>query len=898
MNRLFLGIALLLAWTINAYAQVPSDAWRTIETRHFRVHYPAEYEAWATRAAERLEPIHAAVSKEVGFTPAQRIDVLVMNPVAEPNGSAWPFLDTPRIIFWAEPPGPDEQLGAYGTWIELLAVHEVAHVVHMLRPSRNGFERLIEKSVLPLNPITLHAPRWVLEGYATVVEGRLTGAGRPSSTIRALILRQWAENGRLPTYGQLSSDQRFLGMSMAYLMGSAFLEWLEQRNGPDSLRNLWARMTARQRRSFESAFTGVFGERPDRLYGQFLAEVTASAVAVKHARMLQQGALFQETPRASGNPTVSPDGSQLAVVIRNRDEPEKLVVWSTAAADEEEKKYRERIEKILGRDPEDVPPLRTKPLPRTAKHELVMPDGGDIQNPRWSRDGKSTVFAHRVPDADGVLHFDLYRWDFAHVTRITRFADVRDADFVDDNTMIAVHSAYGLTQLVNVDLRSGTVSSRATRSRASARDPLRDAIERVVASPRVSSDGRIAYVAHQDARWTLFVDDQPIALPGDAATPAWLSNDGLIVTVFERGFAELYRVNGSTATPITRTGGGAFDPAPSNDGRVFFMSLEPDGYVVRVLDKIEDAPPAPALEASLVPTIPPIAAASVTLGSSEPPSAPRRYGIGRQEPAWFASVNLAPQQQAIEAGLRFGDVVGRLDTLLIASLAREDAPEGIALASAWRGWPVEVHAHAFHTDTDNGGELRAIYSRRLPQSRVTFEAGASDDLVFGSAAFATFQRFGSSRIDETIRIDADDDHWRATAAASFKAGSLQIGARYQHDDGATVALGGLPSSILPRSAYAHRILDPALPVAIMSGDEYDGWRIEARVPGLPLTAFYQRHDFGAASLALAGAELVLHSAPNPIVKVPGLDLTLGAAHILDAPLKGETKFWMGMRWRP
>ncbi|HEX7830035.1 MAG TPA: hypothetical protein VF787_10270, partial [Thermoanaerobaculia bacterium] len=633
MNRLFLGIALLLAPTLTLRAQVPSDAWRTIETRHFRVHYPAEFEAWAMRAAERLEPIHAAVSKEVGFTPAQRIDVLVMNPVAEPNGSAWPFLDTPRIIFWTEPPNPDEQLGAYGTWIDLLAVHEVAHVVHMLRPSRNGFERIIEKSVLPLNPITLHAPRWVLEGYATVVEGRLTGAGRPSSTIRALILRQWAENGRLPSYGQLNSDQRFLGMSMAYLMGSAFLEWLEQRNGPDSLRSLWARMTARQRRSFDTAFIGVFGERPDRLYGQFLAEVTASAVAVKRARATQQGALFQETPRASGNPAVSPDGSQLAVVIRNRNQPEKLVVWSTGNADEEEKKYRERIEKILGRDPEDVPPLRTKPLPRTAKHELTMPNGGDIQNPRWSRDGKSIVFAHRVPDADGVLHFDLYRWDFARLTRITRFADVRDADFVDDDTMIAVHSAYGVTQLVNVELGSGRVQARGG-SRADARDPLRDtAIERVVALPRVSASGRIAYVAHHDARWTLFVDDQPIALPGDAATPAWLSNDELLVTVFERGFAEVYRVSGTTASPITRTGGGAFEPAPSNDGRVFFMSLEPDGYVVRVLDKIADAPPSPILEASLVPTIPPVAA-SVAPFESEAVAASKPYGIGRQESAW------------------------------------------------------------------------------------------------------------------------------------------------------------------------------------------------------------------------------------------------------------------------
>ena len=69
--------------------------------------------------------------------------------------------------------------------------------------------------VLPLNPITLAAPRWVIEGYATVVEGRLTGSGRPASSIRAAILRKWAVSGRLPSYSQLDSDRRFAGMSMA-----------------------------------------------------------------------------------------------------------------------------------------------------------------------------------------------------------------------------------------------------------------------------------------------------------------------------------------------------------------------------------------------------------------------------------------------------------------------------------------------------------------------------------------------------------------------------------------------------------------------------------------------------------------------------------------------------------
>ena len=895
MNRLPLIAMLLLA--VPALAQGPSEDWRTVETTHFRVHYPREYEEWALRAAERLESVRDAVSKEVGFAPPQTIDVLVMNPEAAPNGLAWPFLDTPRMIFFAEPPGPDEQLGADGHWIDLLAVHETAHLVHMLRPSRNPFERAIERFALPLNPITLRAPRWVLEGYATVVEGRLTGAGRPSSTIRALILRRWAENGRLPSYGQLNSDRRFLGMSMAYLMGSAYLEWLEQRSGPDSLRNLWARMTARHRRSFNDAFAGVFGERPDRLYARFVAELTASAMTIERSGERREGVLFQETPRASGDPAVSPDGTQLAVVIRDRDRPQKLVVWSTAAPEEEEKKYAEQVEKILARDPEDVRAVRLKPLPRKAVHSLVMPDGGDIDGPRWMDDGKSLLFAHRVRDAEGFLHFDLYRWDFASLTRITHLADVRDADpLPDGRTAIAVRNRYGASQLVNVDLTTGAVTPRTEAS-----------IDTVFTHPRVSPDGRhVAHVAHRGGRWTLYVDDVATTLPGDPASPEWISNEELVVTIFSRGFAELHQVPSplrgegqgeGRLSPITRTAGGAFEPAPSSDGRIFFMSLDPDGYVVRVLDKRESAPQPPELDASLVPAIPP--QPSIPPIFAAQPVTPRPYGIGRQEFSWFTSTNFGPDQQGVELGVRFGDVVGRLDTLLIGSLGRHDATEGFALATAWRGWPIELHAHAFSADENDGIELRGRWSRFFPQSRLAFEAGAlSDDLLFGSAAFSTRQVMGTASLDEALRVDVDDDHYRGVASITYRTGSMRIAARYQRDGGTNVTLGGLASSILPRSAYAHRVLDPALPVAILAGDDYDGWRIESTVPGLPFTAFYQRHTLDGTHLSLAGGQAELHTDPNPILKLPALDFTIGAAYVLDAPLEGETKWWLGMRWRP
>ncbi|HET7436675.1 MAG TPA: hypothetical protein VFN10_18345 [Thermoanaerobaculia bacterium] len=922
--RTFIAAAILAIVSTSAlYAQSPAADWQTVETEHFRIHYPREYGEWSLRVASHIESIRAAVATEVGFSPAQKIDILIANPVAAPNGSAWPLLDSPRMIFYAEPPGPEEQLGEYGHWIDLLAVHEVTHTVHMLRPSRNTLSRILEKTVLPLNPITLRAPRWVLEGYATVVEGRLTGAGRPSSTMRAIILRQWALNGRMPSYSQLNSDRRFLGMSMAYLVGSAYLEWLEQHRGAGSLQKVWTRLTAREKRTFDGAFAGVFGESPERLYGRFVAELTASAVSIDRARSEASGALFQETTRSSGDPDISPDGKQIAVVLRPREKPPRLVIWSTGDAAEEEKKFSERLQRILKRDPEDVAPVREKPLPRKAVHELTMPDGGDIREPRWTRDGRSVIFAHRQPDADGFLHFDLFKWTPAvdEVTRLTNLADVSQPDpLPDGRTAVAVRSRFGASQLVKVDLADGSVT-----------DVTEPSIDVVYAHPRASPDGtRAAVIIHRDGAWQPVIreltngSEYTLTLPPrtDASAIEWLANDSLVATLSSGGFAELHRLSISgDPLPLTRTRGGAFWPAPSPDGRTFFMSLEPDGYVLRVLPAgaPTSAPVSFANRASLVPALPPEPPAATPF-AAQAFGTPHPYGVGKQEWSWFAGQNFAPDHHATEIGIRLGDFAGRLDTIAIASIASKDAPDGFALATAWRGWPVDVLLHAFTSnrrltlpggervkDDDRGAELRGSWSRMSALHRFTIDAGllTSDarDLGFVDARAGAHQLRGSLRADEELRVEADSGdatHYRIAAAASLKAGSLRFGARAQHDhisDG-SLALGGLASSIVPRSGYYTKVLDPALPAGTLHGDTYNGWRVDAVLPVVPLTAFYQRHELSSERVSLAGAEVAVSVPPNPILKSPAFDMTLGVARILDAPLEGDTKWWLGLRWRP
>lgn len=899
----------LLAIAFAARGQGPSAVWRTITTAHFRVHYPAPYETWATAAASRLESIRSAVAKEVGFDPPQTIDVIVSNPIARANGFAYSTLDAPRIVFFTDPPAPDEQIGAYSTWLDLLATHEITHIVHLLRPSRNPLERTVDRRLIQLAPITVNGPRWLLEGYATVVEGRLTGAGRPPSTMRAVILREWAATGRMPSYSQLNSDSRFFGMSMAYLAGSAYLEWLERRAGEGSLRRLWARMTARQRRSFAAAFTGVFGEPPERLYGTFVAELTSSALAVNRATPLREGELWQETPRSSGDPAVSFDGSQIAIVIRPRNEPPRIAVLSTAPPAEEQEKFDRKIEKMIRRDPEDVPPVKAKPLPRKELHSFRPLDGGDIETPRWTRDG-SILFTHRQPDREGFLHRDLFLWNPAsgENRRVTHLADVFDADPLGDgHSAVAVRSRYGLTALVRVDLGSGMVVPLTAPS-----------LDAVYSHPRLSRDGsRLAYVANAGGKWTLRVramadgSDRAAFSSASVALPEW-SGDDIIATVMSGGFAELHRLTADGSDqPMTRSPGGAFEPAPSPDGRVFFMALDPDGFVVRVIDGKTAAPPVPPYDPALVPALPPLLPAPAPF-VSQPVPGPHPYGPGRQEFDWFLGETAAPAQNATEFGVRLGDVIGRLDTIAIASIGSNDGQRGAAVASAWRGWPVSISGHLFDADDHilrrRGVELRGSWSGQGPLVSFRVDAGGLSGkpvrIGFGEASVEVRQVLSTWRTGEEIELSGQSGslrHVRGVARGSLSRGAFSVTGSIQHDQsrrGEGIEAGGAPSSILPLSAIPNRIFDPALPIATVTGRRYDGFRVETTLPAFPASLFYQRHRTDRGLVSLAGAQLTFGLSPQPLLRSPGLDVTAGVARILDEPLRNRTQWWLSMRWRP
>lgn len=958
MRRLLLAIVLAVS-AIPVAAQSPSAEWRTIETDHFRFHYPAPFEEWTLSAATRMESIRTTLIEEIGYAAPDRVDVLVMDPLATANGSAWPFIGWPRLVLYTNPPGPASPIGTNRDWIEMLTLHEQAHLVHILRPSRNPARRLLEKLV-PFGPIA-YSPRWVTEGYATMLEGQLTGSGRPNSDFRAALIRQWARQGRMPTYAQLGSDrQNWMGMSMAYLVGSSFLEWLRERAGDEALRNLWRRTSARSGRSFDDAFTGVFGDSPRTLYARYVAEVTRKALEAEGdvRATSREGELWQDLSWNTAAPDVSDDGKHLVTVVRERDNPSRIVVFSTTPDEEAETKYAERIAKMLERDPRDVAPVRTKPLPRQPKWTLRASRETEPHWPRWLPDGKRVLFGRFEMDGDGALHPDLFIWsvESGDVRRVTELADVRDADpSPDGSAAVAVRNRFGKSQLVVVDLSNGRV-----------RDLTPASTRHVYATPRWGASG-IVFSRQSRGAWELVVRDpetgleQIVSPPSDGLPfnvpmtffqPAWGADGKLFASVASGGFFEIHEL--SAYGPLTSSAGASFAPAPAPDGSaLFYLSLDADGFDIRRLPLAENerAQVAYSQSAASPPVVRRRFKGEPAVFEEVRGHASRPYGIGSQEFSWFLAGNESPSNRNAELALRFGDVVGRLDTLLLGATGGSGGEEGFAVASSWRGWPVTLTFHLFDSSQEledqpltpvggtlaidgerRGAELRGDWEYRQLLWNLGVTSGFVSQKVDGPGIEAADQRlgyltvshtgaraFGRIRLSESLRIrgavgETAGDSWRR--GALLMSGDVALGRNgmaLTFEEGANsgadhaldrLTLGGIRSSIVPDAAVAHRVHSPALPIGTATGDGFQRQRADVRTSVLPVELFYERFrlwddDMERGSwIGTAGAELRFTTRPQPLLRVPALDFRIGAGRILDEPLEGENVWWLSATWRP
>lgn len=950
MRPLLLACAAALLAAPALAAQEPVNAalgWKTITTTNFRIHFEPGLETWSESLAERIEQMREIVAARVGFATEGIVDVIVEDPLNQPNGSAWPSLPVPSMRFWATPPDPGSVIGHLTDWGGLLGIHEYAHIAHLTRPSRNARVRFLwSLSPVTLGPVAIKSPAWVTEGYATLIEGELTGSGRPNGVARPAIIRQWALEGALPTYGMLNSAAPFLGGSMRYLVGSAYLEWLQAQRGDSSLVHLWRRLSARQDRTFDLAFTGVFGESPSVLYKRWVAEVTAQAADAQRAletQGLASGALRQHFLWSVGAPALSADGEKVALRLSGGpDRPTRVVVFETKPSPPDSNVLKARA-RMIERDSLDVLPIDVYPWPLKRLATLMPVAGVGFDAPRWIPGTDDLLVVRSTRLADGRARNDVYRWntESGALRRVTARAGVREVDPLPDGRSAAgVSCGAGTCGLVMIDLASGAVR---TLRAGTVAQPL--------AGARVSPDGkRVATSIARDGLWRIAVVDiasgalQEVG-PADGQSrwaPTWEGDSALLAVSDASGVANIERLLlGSTAVPqqLTRVTGSATAPDRASDGRIWFLDLHSRGYDLRAIAPDSFAPRATgrAFLASMGAAAPRRDTTRMVELVPRPVAAAAAYGVGPLAVRPMYTSNTSTEGTANGIALQLNDVLGRLSVQAHGAWGSGGVTRGAQLAAVWRGTRPAILASGFaveqrpSTQWESSGSAVSEFDMRYSGGtlgaeleRSSLHGGSRAQLLAsagrlvrtaglpgledtdrtlvtaGYSARYLWSPGGVRRIRNAIDVHhtagrTDGTAWqRSVGRVMYSFGSvsnelLALDGTYGTVNAAApvfeqFTIGGTTAGLVPDALLTQRFVRPGLPFATVRGRNAASLRAST---GGALRFYHEWYGAGEDPLEavrrMAGFVFEMGVPAIPAMRTPDVTFSTGALYTFDGP---------------
>ena len=237
----------LLFISILAFAQTPvlntnppGLKWRKIDTKDFKIIFPASYENEAQRMANTLQAIHAPEARTLGTLP-KKIPVILQNQNAISNGFV--TLGPRRTEFFTSAPQNYNFLGT-NEWMNLLAAHEYRHIVQYAH-SNTGmtkFFKTIFGQYTQAAFSNLAVPTWFWEGDATLIETAFTKSGRGRLPDFDRVFRANIVEGKRYKYDKqyLRSYKDFVPNH--YVLGYHFVTHLRRKTNDE---NVWGDVTER-----------------------------------------------------------------------------------------------------------------------------------------------------------------------------------------------------------------------------------------------------------------------------------------------------------------------------------------------------------------------------------------------------------------------------------------------------------------------------------------------------------------------------------------------------------------------------------------------------------------------------------------------------------------------------
>jgi len=574
------ALALVLALVTAAFAARanaaifdPAAGWRSLDTPHFKIHYPERIRPVAERAAIILEEYYPKAVEIWGWKPFGNTQVVLNDNNDESNGMA-SVLPYDWMLIYVAPPPPDSSLGHYDDWLRMLLIHEFSHIVQV--DAVGGFWRpfrfIFGKTVAPsgMNPV------WFREGVSQFSETYFTEGGRGRGYFSEMVMRMDVLDDAFLTIDEADGlGWRWPGYKSAYIYGIKFTQWLVDRYGIDKYMEF-------DRRVRKSPLLGMLNHQTRNVYGKTFYELWNEWKQELTDEYAKEKAEIEAAGPSSPDeivlpikrdeefriPTLSPDASRLVYQVLSPHEKPRIMMMDLATGE------------------------------KTLLHK-----GHAATQFSWSPDGQKLIYS----DVGSYKHFnrfsDLWLYDFSvenqkkRLKKLTKGARARDPEFDrSGNSVIFVAGDMGTDKLKRIDVEGKDIVE------------ITPSVEEYTqfANPRISPDGSSIVVSVWQPGtgwrvWQYSIDGRKLSRITKStglvieSRPVWSQDGGSIVfSSDEGGIANLYRAgrDGKKVERITNVISGVFEPAVTTGGTVYAQYYTSKGFVIgRFNDLFKSYPP-------------------------------------------------------------------------------------------------------------------------------------------------------------------------------------------------------------------------------------------------------------------------------------------------------------------
>jgi Tol biopolymer transport system component len=589
VKRFFLTGMIILSTGTGAVSQEqaynhPELNWRTVETKHFFVHFHQGEDRTATRIQVLAESIYESVTSFYGYEPDEKIHFIVRDHDDHSNGAAF-YYDN-KIEMWAS--AMDFSLRGNHNWLQNVVTHEFVHMISLgaaRKASRQipavyfqwiGYEKEKRTDVIHGYPNTIISvpfsgtimPMWFAEGMA---QTQIPGWGFDTwDTHRDMLLRTAALENKLLSMNEMGVfGKNSIGNERVYNQGFGLVLFLVERYGEKTLSQLARAMKSPFRTGFNGAVLSVLQKTESEIYREWADWISRGYQESTHHILENRVEGIACESEGSGNffPLFSPDGKRHAFLSnRGRDYLSQTSLWISTSG--------------------------------TAK----MVAAGVTGSFSWSPGGDKVVFARPVNNGNGSHFNDLFVYDVVKQKekRITRSSRLRDPDWSrDGNAFVCVGEQDGTSNLFMVN-RDGKKLKQITLFQNGEQiftPRWSGNTGSIVFSISENGEGRDIAVIDSNGNGFRYVIesnyDERDPFPDPDGKHIYYASDETKIFNIRR-----YHVETGSSEQITNVTGGAFMPAIGSGGKLLFCVFKSDGYTISRLDSIAAIPGENAVYAS------------------------------------------------------------------------------------------------------------------------------------------------------------------------------------------------------------------------------------------------------------------------------------------------------------